>query len=182
MHKLFSTTRSGFSLLEVVIYVTLFSLVSTMTLNIMFQTVSAFNNLRISRDINDSSVKIMERLTRDIKSATSVNQANSTFNTSPGMLTLETIDKDGGVLWVQYILDGDALHLREADSLANLALPGSDKGSLLSSQTSVSGVLFNYISAGSAEAVKIDLHITASRGKISDTDHFYDTVIARGTY
>src|SRR3989344_2801367 len=149
-----------------------------MTLNIMFQTVSAFNNLRISRDINDSSVKIMERLTRDIKSATSIDQVNSNFNASPGQLTLQTVNKAGVALTVQYAMVGDALHLFEG------ADPGSlvDQGSLLSSQTSVSGVLFNFISMGSAEAIKIDLHITASRGKITDTDHFYDTVIARGSY
>lgn len=67
----------------------------------------------------------------------------------------------------------NALHIKEN---------GVDKGSLLSSQTSVSGVLFNYVNTGNSIGIKIDLHVTASRGKVSDTDHFYNTVIMRGTY
>ncbi len=170
--------RQGFSMIEVVLYVSLFSLMSVLTLEALFLTVTAFTNLRISRDINDSSVKIMERLTRDIKSATAIDMANSVFGADPGTLTLSTVNASGTPLTVQYVMVGNALHLKEGTSVATLV----DKGSLLSSKTSVSGVLYKRIDVGSTVAVKIDLHITASRGSVIDTDHFYNTVILRGTY
>ena len=134
---------------------------------------TAFTNLRISRDINDSSAKVMERMTRDIRGARSIDLANSTFGSDPGRLTLATISASGTPMTVEYFMSGNALHVREN---------GVDKGSLLSSQTSISGVLLNYINSGTTIAVKIDLHVTASRGSVSETDHFYNTIIMRGSY
>lgn len=173
--------EQGFSLIEVVLYVSLFSLMSVLTLEALFLTVTAFTNLRISRDINDSSVKIMERLTRDIKSATEI-RVDSVFGSDPGKLTLSTVNASGTPMVVQYVMvdtaAGKVMHLMEGPTEPTLV----DKGSLLSSKTSVSGVLFERIDAGSTVAVKIDLHITASRASVSETEHFYDTVILRGTY
>jgi hypothetical protein len=169
----------GFSLIEVLLYISLFTVISGFTLETLFQTIKSFTNLRISRDINDSATKIMERMTRDIKSATGVQMAYSTFNDSQhAKLTLDTVSASGTPLTVQYIMIGNALHLEEGPSVGALV----DRGSLLSSQTSVAGVLFSYVSVGATVAVKIDLHVTASRGSISDTDHFYDTIVLRGTY
>ena len=142
-------------------------------MNALFSTMKAFTDLRISRDINDSSVKIMERMTRDIKSATSVDLVNSTFNANPGRLTLSTVNASGTPMTVEYYISGNALHVKE---------DGVDKGSLLSSQTSISGVLFNYINTGRSIAIKVGLYVTASRAGVNDTDYFYDTIIMRGTY
>lgn len=166
---------SGFSLIEVVLYISLFSVISALTMNALFTTMKAFTNLRISRDINDSSVKIMERMTRDIKSATSVDLAYSTFNANPGRLTLSTVNASGTPMTIEYYIPmgQNALHVKEN---------GVDRGSLLSSQTSISGVVFDYINTNRSIGIKIDLHVTASRGQVTDTDHFYNTVILRGTY
>lgn len=165
--------HSGFSLIEVVVYISLFSVISVMTMTALFSTMKSFTNLRISRDINSSSVVIMERMTRDIKSATSVDLVNSTFNANPGRLTLNTINASGTPMVIEYFISNNALRVKEG---------GIDKGSLLSSQTSISGVLFQYINTGRSIGVKIDLHVTASRGQVTDTDHFYNTIIMRGTY
>ena len=62
----------GFTLIEAVLYVALFLVLIVMSMNMLLESIRAFNDLRISRDINDSSVGIMERLTRDIKSSTSI--------------------------------------------------------------------------------------------------------------
>ena len=171
--------RRGFSLIEVVLYVSLFSLMSLLTLEALYQTVRAFTNLRISRDINDSSVKIMERITRDIKGATEI-KVSSVFDTDPGTLTLTTVSASGTPMVVQYIRVGNAIHLREAATEAGLV--AGDKGSLLSSQTSISGVLYRRINTGNTEGIKIELHITASRGAVTATHEFYNTVILRGSY
>lgn len=178
MLKKLKSNQFGFSLIEVIVYVGLFSLISTTTIAMLFQTVTAFTNLRISRDINDSAVKIMERMTRDIRSANSIDQSNSIFDTNPGKLTIETMSASGTPMTIQYVMVGNALHLYEGASVPSLV----DRGSLLSSQTSISGVLFSYIGSGTTEAIKIDLHITASRAKNSATEHFYDTIILRGSY
>lgn len=163
----------GFSLIEVLLYVSLFTGISVMSMSSLFQTIKAFNNLRISRDINDSSVKIMERITRDIKGSTAINFASSTFGSSPGRLTLTTVSASGTPLAVEYFVSGSMLRVKEN---------GVDVGTLMSSKTKVDALVFRYINTGATVGVKTELHLSSSRGVVSDIDHFYNTSILRGTY
>ena len=168
-----SPGNKGLSLLEVVLYVGLFSMLSVVAINSMMQTVSAFNHLRSSRDMNDSAVKVMERLTRDVKSATLVDLTNSTFNADPGRLTLSTVNASGTAMTVEYYVSGNTLRIREN---------GTDKGSLISSRTEIEGLVFNYIDTGETAGVKINLRLRPSRGVAIDENYFYNTIILRGTY
>lgn len=163
----------GFSLLEVVVYVSLFSTLSVVAMGSLLAMIKSFNALRISRDINDSSVTIMERLTRDIKSATSIDMAGSTFAATPGRLTLNTRNASGTPLTVEYYVATSTIRIKEN---------GVDVGSLMSSKTKVEGLVFYLINQGSTVAVKTELHLTSSRGSATDVDHFYDTSILRGSY
>ncbi len=166
-------TKKGFSLIEVVVYVSLFSTLSGVAMASLFASVRAFNELRISRDINDSSVTIMERLTRDIKSATTIDLINSTFGATPGRLTLNTRNASGTTLVVEYYVATSTLRIKEN---------GIDVGSLMSAKTKVDGLIFRQINLGNTVAVKTELHLKSSRGSVSDADHFYNTSILRGSY
>ena len=168
-----SLTGRGVSLIEAVLYVALFAALALITMSSLFTTVKAFSSLRISRDINDSSVTIMERLTRDVKSAASVNLAQSTFGANPGRLTLSTVNASGTAMTVEYYVTGGTLHIKEN---------GVDKGSLTSGKTKIDGLVFYYINMGSTISIKTELHIIASRGPLASTEHFYNTSILRGTY
>lgn len=163
----------GFSLLEIVIYVSLFSVIAAVSMSALFQTIKAFSDLRVSRNINDSSVSVMERLTRDIKSATTVDLANSTFGASPGRLTLSTVNASGTATTVEYYVATSSLRIKEN---------GVDMGSLVSAKTQVSALVFYYINTGSSIGIKTELHLTSSRASVNDIDHFYDTSVLRGSY
>lgn len=165
--------KSGFSLIEVLLYVAIFSVMSVISMNTLFQAIRSFDALRISRDINDSSVGIMERLTRDIKGSRAVDLANSTFAVSPGRLTLNTVSASGTPLTVEYYVDGSTLRYKE---------DGVEKGSLMSAKTAIDALVFRYINSGSTIGVKIELHLSSARGGVTRIDHFYDTVLMRGTY
>lgn len=166
-------TQSGFSLIEVLLYVAIFSVMSVISMNTLFQSIRSFDSLRISRDINDSSVGIMERLTRDIKGSTGVDIGNSTFNISPGRLTLNTVSASGTPVTVEYYVAGSVLRYKE---------DGVDKGSLMSAKTAIDALVFRYINSGSTIGIKIELHLSSARGGVTKVDHFYDTVLMRGTY
>lgn len=163
----------GFSLIEITLYVALFSMLTLTSMNTLFQAVRAFNDLRLSRDINDSSVQIMERLTRDIKSASAVDLVNSTFDANPGRLTLNTTSASGTPMTIEYSVATSTLRLKEG---------GIDRGSLMSAKTKIDALIFHYINTGSTVGVKIELHLSSSRSGVSDVDHFYDTAVLRGSY
>ena len=175
MHPFFTrrNQQKGFSLLEVVLYVALFTVLSGVVMNSIFQIMNSFSALRIARDINDSSVKVMERLTRDIKGATSIDQVNSIFNADPGRLTLNVVNASGTATTVEYVVINGALHVKEN---------GVDQGSLMSAKTSIEGLVFRYINTGSTLGIKTELHLQSSRGSVSDDEHFYNTSVMRGTY
>lgn len=168
-------TRSerGFSLVEMVLYVSLFSLISVLSMNMLMQTMKSFTELRISRDINDSAVYVMERLTRDIRAATSVDMPNSTFDATPGRLTLNTVNASGTAMVVEYDVLSSQLHVKEN---------GVDKGSLMSAKTKIDALIFNYVNTGSTAGVRIHLHLRSERGSVSTVDHFYNTILMRGMY
>ncbi len=166
-------TQRGVSLLETVLYVSLFVFLSTMAIAALVGTVSEFNRLRMARDINDSSIQIMERLTRDIKGGSSIDLAQSIFNQNPGQLTLTTVSASGTPTTVQYYVSGNTLNLREN---------GIEKGSLTAGASTIDALVFRYFNTGSIVSVKIELHLRASHGTQTELDHFYDTVIMRNTY
>ncbi len=168
----------GFTLVEMVLYVALFTLLSTMSMTALFQTVRAFNDLRISRDIDDSAVKIIERLTRDIKSSVDVDLINSSFASSPGRLTLHTVSASGTPLTVEYYVENSTLKIREtgADNIVR------DMGALMSSHTNIDALVFYYITSGPTRGIKTELHLSSTRGRTGDVDYFYDTSLLRGSY
>lgn len=171
-HLHHTNTRSGFTIFEMVLYVGLFSLVSLIAMNSLFQTLKAFNALRISRDINDSSVKIMERLTRDIKGATAID-AGSVYGTSPGYLKLTVLSASGTAMTVEYVMVGNQLHVKEN---------GTDRGALMSQKTEVDALVFRYINTGVSTAIKTELHLSSTRGSVTGVEHFYNTSLVRGSY
>ncbi|MDO8624374.1 MAG: hypothetical protein Q7R54_03400 [bacterium] len=168
-----SLTGRGISLIEAVLYVSLFAAVMFIAMTSLFSTIRAFSALRISRDINDSSVTIMERLTRDLKSTAAIDLSKSTFGANPGRLTLVTVNASGTSMTVEYYVTAKALHIKEN---------GVDKGSLTSAKTKIDGLVFYYINPGSTISIKTELHLTASRGPLSSTEHFYNTSLLRGSY
>lgn len=172
-HKFYRSIQKGFTILELVVYIALLSMVLIALLQSMSMTMRAFSNLRISRDINDSAIKAMERMTRDIKNASSVNMTESTFGAEPSRLTINTYDTSGNPLLVEYFATSSSLHVRE---------DGVDMGALLSAKTELEALVFYYVSTGTSEGVKIELHLRSTRGGTTDNDHFYNTVMLRGAY
>lgn len=165
--------RGGFTIIEITVYVGLFSLLSVIIINTMWSTIRISNELRVSRDINDSAVVVMERLTRDIRNATQIDLAYSAFATSPGRLTLQTVTASGTAMTIEYFVASSTLRIKEN---------GIDKGSLLSTRSQIDGLVFYYISRGATTAIKTELHIKSVRGASTNLDHFYNTTILRGTY
>lgn len=167
--------NTGFSLLEVIIYTALFVMISGATVDAIVQTTRAFSNLRISRDINDSAIKVMERLTRDIKNATTIDMANSTFGATPGRLTMTTLSATGSPMTVEYFV-------ATSTGLLRLKENGVDKGSLMSAKTQIEALVFYLVSTSQTSGIKTELHLRSSRGVVQDQDHFYNTSMLRGTY
>ena len=59
----------GFTLVEMIIYVAFLGILGVLAINATLVMTNAYVNLRVSRDLNQSGVATLERMTREIRNA-----------------------------------------------------------------------------------------------------------------
>lgn len=168
-----SKNKKGFTLVEMVLYVAFFALLSVLAIQATITVMKAFYTLRISQSLTESATTAMERMSREIRNAYDVDSANSTFATSTGRLTVRTKDDIGALSTTEFFLDGQ--------NKLNLKLGGVDQGTLVTKTVSVSSLVFNLITNANTKAVKIEMTISDSRSLPVKSVRFYDTIMLRGT-
>lgn len=168
-----SFRKRGFTLVEMLIYVSFLAVFSVLVINAVIITTKAFADFRLTRDINNSAVTVMERLVRDIRTAHDVDQIESDFSSHPGRLMLETMDDVGADTTVEFYVDSGRIRVKEG---------GVDTGFLSSQNVTVDILVFDFVTNINTSAVTIRLQLSSSRGSSEKQKTFYSTVILRGSY
>ncbi len=163
----------GFSLVETIVYLALFVMLSVVVIHALVTTVKLFVEIRTNRDFVDSGYIAMERMTREIRGATSVDTVNSTLGTSPGVLQLNTTDDAGVAKTVKFVTSGGVLQLYENGTLS---------GALIGQNSTVTSLTFTQITTTKSKAVKVHLTIEDTRNSRNPTESFQDTIIMRRSY
>ncbi len=163
----------GFTLVEMIIYIAFFAILSVVAINATIMVMRSFYSLRITQSISQSATTAMERMSREIRSAYNINTANSTFDTSPGRLTVLTKDEIGTLLTVEFYVT--------AGNQINMKINGADQGSLMTKTVSVTNLIFRQITTTNTKAVKIEMTLTDNRSGITKTNKYYDTIVLRGS-
>ncbi len=167
-----SQSERGFTLVEMVVYAAVLGVLSVLAINSMLIMTQAYTSLRASRDLNASATAVLERMTREIRSASGIDAA-SVLGANPSDLVLDTKDASGGATTIEFYLQNGLINVKEG---------GVAKGSLMTSSTQAGNFIVRMMSGTNSKAVKIDLTITATRGTKSKTRNFYNTVVLRGSY
>jgi len=168
-----SRNARGYSLAETLIYLALFVILSVVVINALLTIVKLFPAIRSNKDLLDSGESAMERMTREIREATSVDSANSTLGTSPGVLQLNTTDAAGAAKIVKFTTANSVLQIYENGTLS---------GNLIGGNTQVTNLVFTQITTAKSKAVKISLTLQDTRNTKHPSQSFYDTIIMRGSY
>lgn len=167
-------TRSrhrGYTLMELVVYVAVFAFLSVVVVNAILAVTGSFLAIRTERNVNTAASTAMERVVREVRLAESVDILNSTFDTHPGRITLNTTDINGVATTVEFYVESGQLKVREG---------GADAGELTPVTVVIDTFVARLITAGSVQAVKIELTIHDARGGNAKT--FYNTALLRGSY
>lgn len=165
--------QKGFSLIEMIIYAAILSILTIVTINAAFGTVRSFAEFRVARDLNSSAASLMERMTREIRAAYGISAAQSSFGANPGRLTLLTKDSGGADTTVEFYVENSKLKIKEG---------GATTGALTSSSTAVTNFIVRSLSNPKSSTVKAELGLTATRGGVSKSGNFYTTILLRGGY
>lgn len=156
----------GFTLIETVVYVSLFTLISIGVLSSISISSKIYRTARINNLITQSGNTAMERITRSIRSASSVT-ANSEFGTALGVL--ELLNPDGSVTKI-YISNG-AVVMNENGTLS---------GNLTNQNLSVPSLFFYQISTPNGTAIKTELLVSYTKTGV--VKKFQTTTILRNSY
>lgn len=161
--------QSGYSLLELLIYVALFSALSVLLVKSLVTSLNVYAAAQSYRRVQAEGELAMERMTREVRSATSITTGSSTFDTSPGVLVLSGTDSSGATRTVTFLVSGGQLQIND----------NGTTGTLTSSSVSISSLIFRKITTAVGTAVKIELTLSTNVGR-SVSASFYDTIILRG--
>lgn len=173
-----NSSQKGFTLVEMIIYVAFFAMLSVLAINATIMVMRSFYTLRINQSISQSATTAMERISREIRNAYNVDTANSTLGTSPGRLTLLT-KTDTGTLTTSefYVTAGNQINMKAG---------GVDQGSLMTKTVTATNLVFRLITTSNAsttisKAVKVDMTLADNRSGVSKTVKYYDTIVLRGS-
>jgi len=161
--------QRGASLIETVIYIFIFTMLAVAMINALLSLSASYAAIRSSVALETAAETALEKISREARNSSSIDLAQSTFNSSPGVLVLNSTDEADSPLTLEFYLSDERVRLREN---------GVDIGPLSSSGTRITELVFYRIITSNSEAVRI--RMTAESGDKSRT--FYATAVLRGSY
>lgn len=180
MFNINKNRESGFTLIEMIVYVALVGIISVILFGVTFFVIRANNKIIALSKVSSNAQSVMERMTYEIANSKYIYLPTSNFinynhNSSKGdQLSLATeagVSSNEDITFVDFYVENNTLFLKE---------DGLDPIALTSSSVLVSGMEFSYCKNGSRESITIDMAIQAKSSAISDsTIHLVNTVALR---
>lgn len=161
-------------MLETVVYVGALSAMVVVVFTILFSLTGSFFESKLYNEITFSAGTVMERMVREVRTASSVDTTNSVFDTNPGRLILNTTDEAGSSKIVEFYFDEDTKTIGLVDG-------GVDKGSLTGGHTDVTNIIFRKQDTPKGAIVKIELSLEGNI-RHSIKGNFFDSAVLRGAY
>jgi type II secretory pathway pseudopilin PulG len=162
--------QTGFSLLEMIIYVAILAMMFLLLVRTVLSFTGSYRQLQVLRALDRSALNSLERMTQNIRNASSINAGQSSFGATPGILAV--IQTKG--------INSTTTRFYVQNKTLQLEVNGTAVGPLTVGQTEVTSLVFRQL-VSTTTAVKIDLTLTASSGPIVRSKIFHTTVILKGS-
>lgn len=169
MKKFLLKNNKGFTLAEILVYIAIFTVISVAVINSYVVILSSFSSTRTARDLLESGNTAMERISREIRQAKSIDVTNSVGT----VFQMNSTDSSNNPEVVKFYVLSGALNLYYNNVL---------DGNLLGQNISITSLVFRRITTTQGEAVKIEMTLQDLKSKTLRSENFYDTVILRGEY
>ncbi len=162
----------GFSMVEMIIYVALLSFFMIVAINGAIIMISSYSKAQSARLLDSSINLLVSKIGREARGATSINDALSIFNQSPGRISFFTTNA-GVSVPLEFYIEGGVLKMkRDGVFIGDVTLPG----------VSVDEILFKKIDNFGRQAFKMTITLTANKSGQTKTENFYYTTALRGGY
>ena len=151
-------------------YIAILVLLLAVIMNMVVSVVRSGRVINALRNVENSAIVSLERITRELRQAESVNVSLSTLDSNPGKLVLEGIDETGSPRTVEFYLSLGRLFLKEN---------GVDVGTLSQSDTQVSSLIFQRFAGPNAEGIRIEMTLESGTSTYYRSEKFYSSAILR---
>jgi type II secretory pathway pseudopilin PulG len=162
--------QDAFTLVETVIYLAIFILVSAGIVDLIFAIQKTNRNVTVLNGLSLNAVSVLEKITKDTREATGLDLANSILNATSSTLQLNTVDiSETPHLTKFYLTNG----------LVRMDLDGQYFGPLMTTNATATALIFNVSTTSTSTLVKMELHLSAGDSVYERSEQFYDSILLR---
>lgn len=162
-----SNKQNGYSILELIVYISIFSLISIVLINSLITTMKTYARASSYRALQTNGDLVMERVSREIRKGTSV--TSSACDSTPGNLTITSTDEDNTTNTHTFSVENGKLVL---------SVNGGTVEQISTDEIVINHLDFCKFTARNSTGVKIKLVLETTGGhKVSST--FYNSILLR---
>lgn len=162
---LHNNRNRGYSLLELIIYIALFAVISVLLVRSLVTVMKTYAKAQNYRRLQNNGELVMERITREVRASKSI--ASGVYTTNPGSLTLLQ-DNEGVPQTVGFSV---------SDASVQVSVDGST-APLSTTQVAVTNLIFRTVTTTQGAGIKTELTVTTTSAPII-TAKFYSTTLLR---
>ncbi len=164
--KIKNTKEGGYTIIELLFYISLFIVSSILVINSMVVMSRSFRETALQVELLQGG-SIMERMSREIRQSLAINTITASS------LKLNTKDGSGVSKTVEFVLSGSNVRLLDNNVFI---------GNLNTPNMVVTTLSFTQINSTVSKAIKIDLSVRSGNDNLNRIFNFYDTIVLRGSY
>jgi type II secretory pathway pseudopilin PulG len=170
MKNLFSRFRRGFSLLEMIIYITVLVFMLVLIIEVVMSITSSDRVIKAVRNIESAAIVFVERVSREARELDEIDVASSVLGSHPGVLVLDGQDEVGAPRTVEFYLLNGRVMLEEN---------GVVVGALTPSDAYVSNLVFTRFATSTIEGIRTQVTISSGTTTSYRVLNFYSSTLLR---
>ncbi|MDO8500143.1 MAG: hypothetical protein Q7S66_05855 [bacterium] len=174
--RFYASGSTGFTILELIIYISVLIAVSVVSIDSLLRVQAVFVRARLIQSINTSGELISQKILREVRLANDISTASSIFDANPGVLVIDTVmsssDPTPAVATISLV--SGVLQFQRAGQPAEI---------LSSPDVTVTNLIFRNITQSSvSKAVRVEFALEIQKGRSIVTSNFYGTSLLKNSY
>jgi len=157
--------------MEMVIYISILTLVTAALISVVISVLSTFGKLKGYEEVAYTGTVVLERMSREIRRAGSIDTVMSSFGTNPSSLSLVTTDLSDNPTTVRFSVAGGRVMIQEGVAAA---VP------LSNNRVSISDFTLTRIIGTNSDGVLIELTLERTISNGTTTKQFRSFVVLDG--
>ena len=166
----FKYKNRGYSLPEIIFYVAFFSVLTAIVVGMLVRMSNSRERLQASQKVANSATVSLDRMVREIRTASDMSTSTSILDTNPGKLYLTSRDASGNIRSVEFYIATNTLRIKENNV---------DMGPLTEKGVSITNLIFRRSASSTDQAIKVEMTLESGTSTSYKSEKFYSTTILR---